>query len=229
MTPSVSIPFEGWEPTYEAILTDLGFDRSVDEAARDEAAAHLAPFAPDRLDLRGSTVAVAVGADLDGPGLRRLREVDDVVATADALERLENAAVPVRLAVTDLDSDPPRVCRRARSGLAVAVHAHGDNRAALRRWLPRMPPVSVLGTTQARPGGPMVNVGGFTDGDRAAYLAHAFGAESLAFVGWNLADADVDASKRRKLGWAARLLADLEGRRGERFAVLDPVRDRLEG
>lgn len=210
-----------WEPVYRAIAADLGYDRDADVRARRLADRHLRPFAVDRLDLSDARVAVVVGADLDAEGIRRARRADDVVATGDALTRLEAAGRPPRLVVTDLDSDPPRSCARTRCGRVVAVHAHGDNRRALRRWLPRMRPSAVLGTTQVHPGPATINAGGFTDGDRAAYLADHLGATELDLVGWDLGDRSVSPEKRRKLDWAARLLTHLEATRGERYGALD--------
>ncbi|MFB6281638.1 MAG: 6-hydroxymethylpterin diphosphokinase MptE-like protein [Haloferacaceae archaeon] len=214
--------FSRWEPVYEVILADFGFDRAADEAARDDLAERTGRFDPDRLSgLTGATVAVA-GA---GPSLEATAGVaaaaDVVVAAGGAVERLPAAGVGVDLAVTDLDSAPAAAARLTREGVPVAVHAHGDNRPALREWVPRCDAEFLLPTTQAEPRGPVVNHGGFTDGDRAAFLADAFGAGALRFPGWDLDDPGVGATKRRKLRWAERLLAWLERRRGERFAPLD--------
>jgi uncharacterized Rossmann fold enzyme len=112
-----------------------------------------------------------------------------------------------------------------REGVTVAAHAHGDNVPAVREWLPRFADEWTLATTQAAPVGPVANVGGFTDGDRAAFLADHAGAGELTFPGWNFDDPAVGPMKARKLDWAARLLRWLERRRGERFAVLDGRRE----
>ena len=64
--------------------------------------------------------------------------------------------------------------------------------------------------------------------DRAAFLADHLGAARLSFPGWDFDDPGVGAEKRRKLRWAARLLAWLERRRDERFSVLDSRRGALE-
>lgn len=228
MTSGEPMDFADWEPIYESIVADFGYDRLEDERARDRLGALVSPFALDRLDLDGQRVAIVVGAGLDDSGVRLSRAYDTVIATGDALARLEAGAVPVRLTVTDLDSYPARVCRRTRRGAPVGVHAHGDNLDAVDRWVPRMARSAVLGTTQARPEGGIVNVGGFTDGDRAAYLADALGADSLGFIGWDLDDATVGPTKRRKLDWAARLLTHLEAARAERYAVLDGHRVGLD-
>ncbi|HKL30565.1 MAG TPA: hypothetical protein VJ898_15020, partial [Natrialbaceae archaeon] len=58
--------FNEWEPVYEAILADFGYDRAADERARDVLAALAEPFDLDRLSsVDGATVAIA-GA---GPSL----------------------------------------------------------------------------------------------------------------------------------------------------------------
>jgi uncharacterized Rossmann fold enzyme len=110
----------------------------------------------------------------------------------------------------------------------VAVHAHGDNQAALAEHVPNCTREQVLATTQAAPVGPVRNFGGFTDGDRAAFLADHLGASDLVFLGWDFDDPSVGADKRRKLCWAERLLYWLERRRGERFDVLDGRRAAID-
>jgi len=44
----------------------------------------------------------------------------------------------------------------------------------------------VLGTTQVEPFGKLFNFGGFTDGDRAAFMAHELGASRIYLVGMDL-------------------------------------------
>jgi len=80
--------------------------------------------------------------------------------------------------VTDLDKNPDTVERLTAQGVPVAVHGHGDNLAAIRDVVPDCNGAYVLPTTQAAPRGPVRNVGGFTDGDRAAFLADHVGARA---------------------------------------------------
>lgn len=221
--------FERWEPIYGRILDDLGFERDRDERARDELAALVEPFDVSRLRrLEGCTVAIA-GA---GPSL--VDEVDVaadagfVIGASTAAARLLDADVGIDLMVTDLDGSPGTARRLTRRGIPVAVHAHGDNRPLIHEWVPRFDCEHVLGTTQAAPVDCVHNFGGFTDGDRGAFLADHFGASRLVFPGWDFEDPSVDPMKRRKLGWAERLLHWLETRRGERFSVLDGRRDAIE-
>jgi len=213
--------FSDWEPYYEAILADFGFSRAEDERARDELAGMTDGFDRERLNLDGRVAVVAPGPPLDAER-GHAGDADAVAAVSDAA-----TTVDADLVVTDLDGDPETAVERTHEGVPVAVQAHGDNRPALAEYVPRMDPRYVLPTTQADPRDGVVNTGGFTDGDRAAFLTDDLGADELAFVGWDLADESVGPVKRKKLRWAARLLAVLEERRGERFAVLDGLREGL--
>lgn len=227
----MNIDFAQWEPVYEAICADFGYDRAADERARDRLAALSSPFDERRFALASDQAVAIAGA---GPSLTDDRSIDRadgadvVVAASTAVDTLDTAGIAVDWMVTDLDKNPDTVRHLANRGTPVAVHAHGDNVEALEAVVPDCPAGSILPTTQARPRAHVVNVGGFTDGDRAAFLADALGAGELSFVGWDFDDPDVDAVKARKLTWAERLLYWLERRRGERFDVLDDRRDEID-
>ena len=225
-----SIPFDAFEPIYEAILEDLGFDRTADEQARDIAAEFAQPFDERRLSVLDDACVAVVGA---APSLQSELQsfdestVDSVVAASTAVDVLATHGIDVDLMVTDLDKNVETADELTHSGTPVAAHAHGDNIPALREWLPAFDSASTLVTTQAEPKAAVANLGGFTDGDRAAFCAHAFGASELQFVGWQFDDPSVDPLKARKLRWAEQLLYWLERRRGERFGVLNGRRDAL--
>ncbi|MEF8806512.1 6-hydroxymethylpterin diphosphokinase MptE-like protein [Natronomonas sp.] len=222
--------YEEWQPAYEAILSDFGFEPAADERARDVLAELLEserPLSVDDIDLSG-TVAICGGAASLVGDLDVARRADSVVAASIAADILRDAGVAVDCMVTDLDKNPGTARALTEAGTPVAAHAHGDNLDAVREWIPEFDAAAVLPTTQAAPVGPVVNPGGFTDGDRAAFLADACGAERLVFPGWDLDDPTVGRSKARKLLWAERLLRWLELRREEEFGVLDGRRDRIE-
>jgi uncharacterized Rossmann fold enzyme len=222
------VNFEAFEPAYETILADFGFDRAADERARDVAAGLSTSFPLDRLgDWRGKTVAVAGAAPCLADEIDVARDADVVVAASTAADVLLDAGVDVDCLVTDLDKNPDTAAELSDRGVPVAAHAHGDNVPAVREWLPRFDAEWTLTTTQAAPVGPVRNTGGFTDGDRAAFLADHVGAGRLTFPGWAFDDPSVGPTKARKLRWAARLLGWLERRRGERFPLLDDRRDRI--
>lgn len=220
--------FVEWEPVYEAILADFGFDRAADESVRDLLAEFAAPFDLARLDVTGEPVVVA-GA---GPSLEA--DLDDfdhestVFAASTAVDRCLDLDIEVECMVTDLDKNPETANRLSHDGTPVAVHAHGDNRDLVERWAPDLDATNVLATTQAAPVDAVENFGGFTDGDRAAFLADSCGARDLKFAGWDFDDDAVDPMKRRKLVWAERLLYWLERRRDEQFSVLDGRREAVD-
>jgi uncharacterized Rossmann fold enzyme len=221
--------FQTWLPVYERILADFGYERVADERVRDRLADLVDAFDAGRLaDVEGATVAVVgAGPSLD-PADPHLAGADLVFAASGAARVLRTAGIGVDLMTTDLDTVPETARDLTESGTPVAVHAHGDNADLIERWVPEMAGTQVLPTTQAEPRGPVVNHGGFTDGDRAAFLADAFGAAGLRFAGWDFDDPTVDSEKRRKLAWAERLLHWLERRRGERFSVLDGRREGID-
>lgn len=206
--------YEDWEPFYDAIRDDFGYSRDADECSARLLERRLTRFDLDRLDalLHGETVAVVGNA----PTLKPSRvPTDAVVVAADAAaKRLAEAGVSADVAVTDLDG-APRYVAELSSEKTVAVHAHGDNRDALEGWLPEFEMRNVVGTTQTCPFGVLHNFGGFTDGDRAVFLADEFGAAAIELYGF-----DFDAAtgeKRRKLRWARRLLRVLSEKRGEKL------------
>jgi uncharacterized Rossmann fold enzyme len=221
--------YQTWESVYRRILADFGYDRAGDERARDALARLCEPFDHRRLpSLTGATVAVCGGADTLADELRMAREADAVVAASVAADTLREARIDVDLMVTDLDKNPDTARFLTTEGVPVAVHAHGDNVEMVRRRVPGFDDEYVLPTVQCEPVGPTENFGGFTDGDRAAFIADRFGAAELVFPGWSFDDPDVTAEKRQKLAWAERLLYWLEQRRDDRFALLDGRRDDID-
>ncbi|ACV12806.1 protein of unknown function DUF115 [Halorhabdus utahensis DSM 12940] len=225
--------FATWEPVYEAILDDFGYDRAGDERARDWLASvyerrAVEPYEPAPDAFGGETVAVA-GA---GPSLLEdadvVREADRIVAASTGADSLREIGFELDFVVTDLDKHAETVREFTKAGVPVAVHAHGDNVSTLRQSVPALDLSSVVPTTQAAPTGSVVNYGGFTDGDRAAFLADHLGAEELVFPGWDFEDDSLSKEKRRKLKWAERLLYWLEQRRNERFNILDGRRDEIK-
>lgn len=223
--------FATWEPVYEQILADFGFDRAADEHARDRLTDILGgavTLAPADLDFSGECVAIAgAGPNLEAETERAVA-ADTVVAASTAADRLRDVGVAVDCMVTDLDKNPETVARLTAAGTPVAVHAHGDNVPAVETHVPAAEPSAVLPTTQAAPTEAAFNLGGFTDGDRAAFLADHCGGARLTFPGWDFDDTSVDPMKRRKLQWAERLLLWLERRRDERFGVLEGRRTDID-
>ena len=222
--------WDEWEPIYQAIRADFGYDQAADEHGRDRFLAHDGDWAAIEQfpDFTGKAVAIVGGSTLNDEDHTVIHSADTVVAAGEIVEEMNNNGILPDMLVTDLDTTSAIPRDLSCAGVPVAIHAHGDNISQLDAVLPLVTPEWVLPTTQVKPVGPVVNTGGFTDGDRAAFLADALGAETLVFPGWDFDDASVTPTKQRKLQWAERLVFWLEHYRGDRFTVLDGRRAAIE-
>jgi len=206
--------FEAWEPFYQEILKDFGFSREQDEAVAVELDKLLGgnriPESSLRKIIRGKEVTVAG----NGPNVaQEIGGARGVLITADEATSvaLEKGLLPAIL-VTDLDGTVSDQVKANVEGTIAVIHGHGDNGPAVRQWAPRFSGAT-MATTQSRPFGGLRNFGGFTDGDRAVFLADHFGAARIRLVGFdfehpNAKDLD-HRTKQRKLDWAYILLGSL--------------------
>ena len=203
---------ESWEPQYRAILEDFGFSRSRDE----EAAELLRELLQGRENsllaaealLSGRRAVVCGNAPCLSRELEDMRdgEMDNAVflaADGATVSLLEHGILPA-IVVTDLDGPFPAILKANQMGCIVVVHAHGDNLEALKRYVPLLD--RVIGTAQCRPPEGLYNLGGFTDGDRAVFLAREMGAASIELVGFDFEDQSVTPRKKKKLAWAKKLI-----------------------
>ncbi len=217
-----------WERYYKEILDDFGFSRSDDENSAkvlDEILSEEGCLTLDDLaQIVGfSDKYIVFGA---GPSLKehiiQLKEnydlKDYVLISADgATTALIEERLSPDIVATDLDGNLDDILLANIRGANIVVHAHGDNLNQVVKFTPFFN--NVLGTTQAQPVGNVYNFGGFTDGDRAIFLAVALGASEITLAGMDFGDvvtkysrpnlttdlADADDFKRKKLMYAERL------------------------
>lgn len=222
-----------WEKYYKEILDDFGFSRENDEKSAkllDEILSTEGCLTLE--DLKGfvdfSDKFIVFGA---GPSLKEhvlfLKEnydlTDYVLVAADgATSALIEERIAPDIVATDLDGNLDDILLANFRGANVAIHAHGDNMDKIAKLTPFF--TSVLGTTQAQPVGNLYNFGGFTDGDRAMFLAVALGAEEITLAGMDFGDvvtrysrpnietdlAQADDFKKKKLGYAEKLAQWIE-------------------
>ncbi len=107
------------------------------------------------------------------------------IAAGSACSLLIEKGIWPDIVVTDLDGDVRDQVEANEKGAIVVIHAHGDNMNALKEWVPRFRG-QVFGTTQVEPRGNIHNFGGFTDGDRAVFLAAHFGVDRVLLQGFDL-------------------------------------------
>jgi hypothetical protein len=113
------------------------------------------------------------------PKLKPMKKVVKIVADSALKPLVENGIKP-DIVVTDLDGDQKILEKIGRTKTVFVVHAHGDNIAKLdfvknfKNW---------IGSTQTKSFGKIQNFGGFTDGDRAVFLASYFNAKKIVLFG----------------------------------------------
>ena len=205
----------GWMAQYGRIAAEFGYDPRQDRRA----AEHLDDILdrpPDVVRLaniiRGKTVLCAGSGPSLVESIDTLRNTQDITliaADSAALPLVQNGVMP-DVVVSDMDGDMDSLSMLAEQGVPFVIHAHGDNmnRLGLAAQLP-----VCAGTTQVEPVGRIQNWGGFTDGDRAVFLASHFKADRIILCGMDLkgpvspwSGHTNEAIKLRKLGVAARLL-----------------------
>lgn len=220
--------YEAWAPHYERIRAEFGFPFVREEAAERLLRALLPPPAlEDPLGrigrrLRGRDAIVVGLAPFGGPPPiwrlptstppAALIAADGATATC-----LEAGLVPAVI-VTDLDGPVPAEIAANRRGSLVVVHGHGDNLPALEEWVPQFPG-ELAGSWAGPPRDGLLDVGGFTDGDRAVYLADHEEASRILLWGFDFEHVEDSEPRTRsrklaKLRWARGLL-ELLGRVGQ--------------
>ena len=203
-----------WEPFYNEIVQDLGYDRSADLRA----AERLSELTRDRIVPGFDTIVEIIGerASIAGPAPSLEADIDRVldrgtlVAVGSATGRLMEIGVVPDVIVTDLDGDVGMELEAIGKGALAFIHAHGDNIERIEEVVHRID-VPFVPTVQCRPFKNVYNFGGFTDGDRAFFMVKHFGAKEVRFLGWDLdrpfpKQGRDPSLKERKLRWARRLL-----------------------
>ena len=220
-----------WLLWYDEILENFGFSREDDETC----AHYLNDFLKNKglkvTDLPSSDKFIVFGA---GPSLKRHLKIlknslsiekwkEWVLISADgATTALMEENITPNIIVTDLDGKMEDILKANSQGSYLAVHAHGNNQENLKQYLPEIK--NILGTTQSIPLQNVHNFGGFTDGDRAVFLAVELGAKNIIMAGMDFGtvvtkysrpDMDQDTGpaddiKKMKLEYAEKLVKWVE-------------------
>lgn len=212
--------YGSWIPWYTEICRYFGYDPERDY--------HASVLLDKTVPLKSTDqqyVEFFHGKDIsvigNGP---RLREILDTHKISTSF--VADSALPVfyrsvgipHVLVTDLDGDQELIMKCLDEGSRIVLHAHGDNMEKIRE-IGHEISGEILCTTQNRPFGKVYNFGGFTDGDRSAFLADYVKPRFLELVGFdflnpvNKLNSDIRV-KKEKLGYAKRLLQELAVERG---------------
>lgn len=221
-----------WLPHYRRIAKLLGLSMEADW----EATLKLAKLVEGKAvkpseavrKVSGKTVIVfGAGPSLEAD-LKRLSKANLLgrmvpIAADGAVSALLIFKTIPSLVVSDLDGKAEDLLKAERLGALLVVHGHGDNVDKFSSLVPRFR--KVLATTQVKPvKGLVYNFGGFTDGDRAAFLAEALRAKRIILAGmdlgetvgkfskpWLKGEAEASPTKKVKLKIAKELLEWLAG------------------
>lgn len=208
---------EVWLPMYREICREFGYDEEEDARSAEALSELLSPRPVPTFTELSAACPAAVTVCGDGPLLAEEISAAPpsgyLIAADGATETLMEAGIMPQAIVTDLDGDVQYQIRASSRGSLLFVHAHGDNLDTVRAVVPRLRG-PVVGTCQGAPSGGLLNLGGFTDGDRAACIFSGLGASTIALVGFDFERPSEKASrtqeeKRRKLAWARRILSSL--------------------
>ncbi len=203
-------------------FSDLGINPTRDEAVTSEISSilehngfrqHLPEFPKQESTMIFGPASYAL-SNVFSKGLK-------IVADSGISRYLRVLGIP-DIIVTDLDGPVDDLLFCQKKGTYLFVHIHGDNSKRVKEAIPSLGENTVF-TCQTRETHNFFDFGGFTDGDRAAFLGNYYGAESITLYGFKF-DNPVpklngnQALKLKKLGWAWRFIKQLALDRGHEIA-----------
>ena len=225
------VKFNEWEPIYTEILAYFSFDRAADEKAARILSSLTSSYntkdallkAQASIEQADEVIVCGNAPNLiddwhriqknsqliqEGENKEKLKHTVVIAADGAALVLYAHGIVP-DIIVTDLDGIDDTALSLNEMGTILVIHAHGDNIPLLLSFVPRCTG-PIICTTQAKPFGHIYNFGGFSDGDRAVFFAHALRAPRVTprvtLCGFDLDDREVTPIKHGKLMWARKLL-----------------------
>ncbi|MCJ7636244.1 MAG: DUF115 domain-containing protein [Nitrososphaeraceae archaeon] len=185
-----------WAAWYEKIALVFGFDRNEDQRATSllsELIRNKAVKPNEIRNLLKNQYVLIFGA---GPSLKKdLQKIKEsnllekfISITVDGATTafFELMKKPPQIVITDLDGQINDQILASKLGSILVIHGHGDNIKQLLTFVPKFR--RVLGTTQVKETQNVYNFGGFTDGDRAVFLAITMSVRSIILAGMDLGD-----------------------------------------
>jgi len=175
----------GWNSKYNEILKEFNYNKREDTDSAELLNSILRE--EDHIEkiyglIKNQNVfVIGAGPSLSYaiPVLQHFKKTVKIVADSAVKPLIDNGIKP-NIIVTDLDGDEPTFRRIGKSKIIFVVHAHGDNISKL-GLIENFK--NCIGTTQTKPFGKIQNFGGFTDGDRAVFLASYFNAKKIILFG----------------------------------------------
>jgi uncharacterized Rossmann fold enzyme len=231
-----------WQPIYLEIVDKLHLNPFADQEATRFLTGILKEVNPEPLlkeleqIIKGKTVVICgAGPSLEAH-LQSLIANEDFrpvyIAADGAVSALLNLDCECSVIATDLDGNLDDIMEATERGSIAIVHAHGDNIDKVREIVPKLG--MVLGSTQVEPTDRAFLWGGFTDGDRACYIATTYSPSRVFLAGMDFGnivgkwskprhDSHFPANERKKvkLDIAKSLILSLMEQTDIPFTMLD--------
>lgn len=210
----MGVSLDVWWSWYNSIVKRFGYKRSMDQLATDILSNLIVDRATDLQALRARIYGRPVLVIGAGPSVEDdlqlilnenlLGKLSVLIANGATEAFLKLAEVAPEVVVSDLDGNIDALLNADERGAIMVIHGHGDNIGLLKKYVRRFR--NVIGTTQVEPRPCVYNFGGFTDGDRAVFLAVAMGARLIVLVGMDLGRVVGKYSKRYVKSFDAKIL-----------------------
>lgn len=186
--------YKNWEQIYKKILKDFNIKESEDKKSAELLEILLSNksiFPIENLSqlIKDKQVFVfGAGPSLENSIIKNKKHFNSSIKiSADgATSALIKHAIYPDIIVTDLDGNVKDQIKSNDKGSIIIIHAHGDNKDKIIKYLPEIKG-KIIGTTQTDPSKfkNLYNFGGFTDGDRAVFIADHFNAKKINLIGFD--------------------------------------------
>jgi uncharacterized Rossmann fold enzyme len=216
--------YENWEPFYKKILKEFNFKESEDKKSAkllDNLLSNKPIFPLDELSqlIKDKQVFVfGAGPSLENSIIKNKNFFDSgiKIAADGTTSCLVKYGVLPDIIVTDLDGNIQDQIKSNDNGSVIIIHAHCDNKDKIKKYIPKIKG-KIIGTTQTDPDKlkNLYNFGGFTDGDRAVFIADHFNAKKINLIGfdfdgkigkYSFSENKNKKLKLKKLRWCKKLI-----------------------
>lgn len=191
-----------WKKNYYQIIAQLGFDADADEQSAHLLETYLANLPSTKKEyilhklktiLKKPVIIAGAGPSLE-EDVTALFSTETMlnfptIAVDGATTLFSQKNIIPSIVITDLDGDLTAIIWAIENGALTLIHAHGDNQHQISQFIRQHDEIiirnDVWGTTQCNPGQTLLNFGGFTDGDRAIFLAIHFQSPLIGLIGFD--------------------------------------------
>jgi len=216
--------YKEWKPIYKKIAKDFNFTEKKEKKSAETLNSllqkkKLHPISHLKEIIENKEIIVfGAGPSLEETLVKNKNDfVGKIKIVADgATSALLKENIWPDILVTDLDGKISDQLLANLNGSIAIIHAHGDNLEKIKKHVPEFKG-ELIGTIQIDPE-PYENIhnfGGFTDGDRAVYIATHFKAKKINLVGfdftekigtYSFSNKKDKKTKLKKLDWCKKLI-----------------------